>query len=134
MRRRPTIVHLRPGQATRTANKGCVWIAATEIDDRRFVARSRYGAANELARQLLAAGIPDGPMIVRTTGLRGEMTIRSFHEAARFTYEESASKPVHMVRWRDPANETAQITARKGQKEGVNVLAASATSPDAVSL
>jgi len=44
---------------------------------------------------------------------------KSFYRAAGFTYEESMTKPVHMVRWRDPAVERAQIAARTAPKQGV---------------
>jgi hypothetical protein len=43
----------------------------------------------------------------------------SFRLAALVTYEETATRQVRMVRWRDPAVETAQIAARKGPKQGV---------------
>jgi hypothetical protein len=88
--------------------------------------RSRYGAPNELARALVAAGIPDAPMQIATAGLRGETTYGSFHEAAKWTYEESATKPLHRVRWVDPAVRAARITAAFGPKQGVKPSAATA--------
>jgi hypothetical protein len=123
-------VHLWPLEETRTAAKGCAYMAACEIDGIPYSARSRHGAPNELARVLLAAGIPDQPMAVTHRGLKGEMTCRSFHEAARWTYEETATKPLHRVRWRDPAIETAQITARTGRKQGVNAPGGTPVAPD----
>src|SRR5580700_6963878 len=58
------IVHQRPDEPTRTPNKSCRWIAEAVVDRRVFTARSRYGAPNELARVLVAAGIADAPMQV----------------------------------------------------------------------
>ena len=45
-----------PEEATRTANSGCVWIAVATVEGGIYTARSRHGVANELARQLVAAG------------------------------------------------------------------------------
>ena len=44
--------------------------------------RGRSMAPNELARQLVAAGIPDAPMEIAHAELRGTMSYRSFHAAA----------------------------------------------------
>jgi hypothetical protein len=35
------------------------------VEGRTYTARSRHGAANELARQLVAAGLADRPMVIR---------------------------------------------------------------------
>jgi hypothetical protein len=43
----------------------CVWIAEVTVEGRTYTARSRHGAANELARQLVAAGLADRPMVIR---------------------------------------------------------------------
>ena len=56
---------------------------------------------------------------------------KSFYRAAGFAYEESMTKPVHMVRWRDPAAEAAQIAARKALKQGVKALPATPGYPEA---
>jgi hypothetical protein len=78
----------------------------------------RCGVSNELARVLVAIGIPDAPMQVHSAGLCGYAAYRSFHEAAKRTYEESATGPMHRVRWVDPAVRAARITAAFGRKQG----------------
>jgi hypothetical protein len=112
-------VHQWPEEATRSPGKSCRWVAEAIIDGITYTARSRHGAPNELARVLVAAGIPDAPMAVSHGRLRGETTYRSFHEIALWTYEETATKPLHRVRWVDPAIRAARITAAFGPKQGV---------------
>jgi hypothetical protein len=46
---------------------------------RRSKQQSRHGPANQLARQLVATGLSDRPMVIRYRGLAGTMTYRSFH-------------------------------------------------------
>jgi hypothetical protein len=91
-----------PEEATRTPNSACYWIAETTIDGQEYSARSRHGAARELARVLVAAGIPDAPMEVHSAGLRGHLTFGSFHAAAIWTFTEG-NTPLQRVRWQDPA-------------------------------
>ena len=52
------------------------------VEGRTYTARSRHGPANQLARQLVAAGFPDRSMVIRYRGLAGTMTYRSLHAAA----------------------------------------------------
>src|SRR5438132_7769823 len=96
-------VHQWPEEETRTPNKSCRWVAEAIVDGITYTARSRHGAPNELARQLVAAGIPDAPMVAAHCGHRGETAYRSFHEMALWTYEETSTKPLHRVGWVDPA-------------------------------
>ena len=63
-----------PDEATRTSNSACVWTAEAMVEGRTYTARSRHGPANQLARQLVAAGFPDRPMVIRYRGLEGTMT------------------------------------------------------------
>ena len=97
----PIVVMSWPDETTRTLNGPCVWIAEGTVDGRRFRARSRHGAPNALARQLLAAGLADRPMVIRYRGLAGAMTHRSFRAAAKWTYTEGASTPVKRVPYRE---------------------------------
>jgi hypothetical protein len=60
----------------------------TTVESRNYTARSRHGPANQLARQLVAAGFPDRPMVIRYRGLAGTMTYRSFHAAATWNFSE----------------------------------------------
>lgn len=94
-------VHCRPLPESRTANSSAAWLAECEADGRRFEAKSRHGAANALARELVAAGIPDAPMEVRYEGLAGTMRYPSFHAAAGWTFSESASTPLRRVPFRE---------------------------------
>ena len=125
------IVHQRPLEATRTANKSCKWVAEAIVNGRTYIATSRMAPANEIARQLVADGVPDAPMQVYTVGLKGCLVWRSIYKAAGYTVEETATKPVHMVQWRDPAVERAQIAARTGPKQGVKAPAAIPAHPEA---
>jgi hypothetical protein len=72
-------------------------------DDRRpnLHRKSAHGAPNELARQLVAAGFADRPMVIRYQGLAGSMTYRSFHASATWTYSEG-NQPLRRVRYREP--------------------------------
>src|SRR5262249_26280251 len=112
-------VHQRPLEATRTANKSCKWIAEAIVNGRTYTAISRMAPANDIARQLVAAGVPDAPMHVYTAGLKGCLVWRSFHKAAGYTIEETATKPVHMVRWESSEARAARITATLAPKHGV---------------
>ena len=96
----PISVTTWPDESTRTPNSACVWVAEATVDGRLYVARSRHGAPNELARELVATGLPDRPMVVRSRMLAGTMTWRSFHAAAGWTYSEG-DQPLHRVRHRE---------------------------------
>jgi hypothetical protein len=97
----PIVVTSRPDETTRTPNGPCFWIAEATVDGHQFRARSRHGAPNALARQLLAAGLADRPMVISYRGLAGAMTYRSFHAAAKWTYTEGASTPIKKVSYRE---------------------------------
>jgi len=49
----------------------------TEIAGEIYSQAARHGAPNALARILVSAGIPDGPVEVRYKGLAGVITYRS---------------------------------------------------------
>ena len=87
-------------EATQTPRSACAWIAEAIVDGRTYTARSRHGAANELTRQLVAAGIIDRPMVIHYRGLAGTMTWRSFHAAATWTYSEG-DQPLRRVRYKE---------------------------------
>ena len=94
-------VHCRPLAETRTANTTCAWVAECEVDGRRFEARSRHGAANALARELVAAALPDDGLEVRYEGLAGSLRYRSFRAAAGWTFVESAATPLRRAPFRE---------------------------------
>jgi hypothetical protein len=96
----PITVTCWPDEATRTPSSACAWVAEVMVDGRPYNARSRHGAANELARQLVAAGIIDRPMVIRYGGRAGTMTWGSFHAAATWTYSEG-DQPLRRVRYKE---------------------------------
>jgi hypothetical protein len=96
----PISVACWPDERTRTPNSACAWVAEATVDGRTYTARSRHGATNELARQLVAAGIIDRPMMIHYRGLAGTMTWRSFHAAATWTYSEG-DQPLRRVRYKE---------------------------------
>src|SRR5262245_27333163 len=96
----PVTVSCWPDEATRTPNSACAWIAETMVDGRVYVARDRHGAANELARQLVVAGLADRPMVIHYRGRAGTMAYRSLQAAATWTYSEG-DQPLRRVRYRE---------------------------------
>ena len=116
----PIIVRQRPLETTRTPNRSCYWLAECEIRGRRYEARSRHGAPNELARQLLAEGVDgDRPMHV----LFGEKVARrwcSVAEPARWTYSEG-DRVLHRQRYTSPENWRA-FRPPKAQKGGESLF------------
>jgi hypothetical protein len=83
------------------------------VDGRTYTARSRHGAANELARQLVAAGFVDRPMVIHYHGVAGTMTWRSFHAAETWTYSEG-DQPLRRVRYKEQAE---GLFVRRGDGE-----------------
>jgi hypothetical protein len=96
----PIMVTTWPDEHTRTSNSASAWVAEMMVDGRVYVARSRHGAANELARQLVAAGLADRPMVIRYRGRAGTMTYRSFRATATWTFTEG-DQPLRRVRYRE---------------------------------
>ena len=110
----PIAVTTWPDEATRTSNSACVWIAEATVEGCTYTARSRHGPANQLARQLVAAGFPDRSMVIRYRELAGTMTYRSFHAAATWTYSEG-DRRLRRVRYREPP-EGVFLGSGTGQK------------------
>jgi ferredoxin len=102
--------HVVPQSRTST---GSLWEASAEIGGKTYSAASRHGAPQALARALVAAGIPDQPVIVcsevcvfdngaeiRTEQVRGGVTYRSLHAMAKTTFEEG-NRPLHRARFKE---------------------------------
>ena len=123
------IVHQRPLEATRSANKSCKWVAEAIVNGRTYIATSRMAPANDIARQLVADGVPDAPMQVYTAGLKGCLVRRSFHKAAGYTFKENAQTPVKRIRWEAP--EDAAQRYRAAPKRGVKAMVATCALPEA---
>src|SRR6185295_10544743 len=75
-----------------------------------------------LAGALVAAGIPDMPMVVTTRGTRGEMRYRSVYAMAGHTIKETATTPARRVKWsayeEGPASRVPQGADTSGRKQG----------------
>jgi hypothetical protein len=95
------LVHCRPLPETRTPNSSAAWLAECEVDGRKFEARSRHGAPNELARRLVEAGVPDAPIEIHYDGLAGVIRYSSSHAAARWTFTENQSTLLRRVPHRE---------------------------------
>jgi hypothetical protein len=107
----------RPLEDTRTPERSCVYEAECEVEGRRYSARSRHGAPNELARVLVSAGVADQPVEIRQAGIKGCVTY-SLHELARWTYVGSATAPVRRVRWKPPPDFWAGFRIGDDQNRG----------------
>ena len=92
-------------------------------------ATSRTAPANEIARQLVADGLPDAPMHVYTADLKGCLVWKSFYRAAERTIEENAQVPVRSRRYRPPEDQRQVV--RAGSKQGVKGPAATPAYPEA---
>ena len=103
----PIAVTAWPDEATRTSNSACVWTAEAMVEGRTYTAQSRHGPANQLARQLVAAGFPDRSMVIRYRGLAGTMTYRSLHAAATWTFSEGERR-LRRVRYKEPPEGISQ--------------------------
>ena len=111
-------VYQRPLETRRSSGKSCKWVGEAIVNGKTYTATSRMAPANDIARQLVADGVPDAPMHVYTEGLKGCLVWRSFCRAAGYTFKENAQTPVKRVRW-EPTKDAAQ-RYRAGQKQGVN--------------
>jgi hypothetical protein len=105
-------IRQRPIPRSRTQT-GSRWEASTEVDGKLYSAVSRHGAPQALARALVAAGIPDQPVEVRsevcisdngaeirTEQLQGRISYRSLHAMAEATFEEG-DRPLHRARFKE---------------------------------
>jgi hypothetical protein len=53
------VVHQRPLEETRSANKSSKWVAEAIVSGQTYTAISRTTPANDIARQLVAHGVLD---------------------------------------------------------------------------
>ena len=120
-------IRQRPVPRSRTQT-GSPWKASTEIDGKTYSATSRHGGPQAPARVLIAAGIADQPVEVRsevcvfdngaemgTEELRGCVRYRSLYGLAKWTFTEGAATPLHRVRFQDQPEGVFSIEA-PGQK------------------
>jgi ferredoxin len=91
-----------------------LWEASTAIGGKSYSAVNRHGAPMVLARVLIAAGIPDQPVIVcsevcvfdngaeiRTEQVRGSVTYRSLCGMAKWTFTKGPATPLRRVRFQE---------------------------------
>ena len=121
------VVRVRPFEETRTPNSGCVWLAECEVEGQPFEARCRHGAANALARELVAAGIAEAPLEVHCDGVAGCLRWGSVAAAARRTYTEG-NRPLQCIRWIAPQDGVQAI--RAPPKQGIERSAARLVPPE----
>jgi hypothetical protein len=120
------VVKVKPLDQTLTPNSACVWLAEAWVGGRHFEARSRHGALNALARELVAAGIADRPLEVHFEGLAGCLRWGSFAAAATRTYTEG-NRLLQCIRWVGPQD--AVQTIRAPPKQRVEELAGTVVCP-----
>jgi hypothetical protein len=84
---------------SRSKKHGSAFRVSCDWRGQHFEAVSRSGASHALCRQLVEAGVPDGPMSVFGTDGKLHYTIRSIHEAAGHTYAESSTHSLQRVRY-----------------------------------
>ena len=122
------VVHQRPLQETRSSGRSCKWVAEAFVNGRTYTAASRMAPANDIARQLVADGVPDAPMHVYTEGLKGCLVWRSFHKAAERTIEENAQVAVRSRRCRPRQDQQQGVGA--APKQGVKAPAGTPVAPE----
>ena len=81
--------------------RGSAWLATATIDGVTYSAKSRSSAVAALCRELVAGGVPDGPIQITFDGVAGRMTVRSIHKFAGTTTTEGDA-PIHRVKWHPP--------------------------------
>jgi hypothetical protein len=89
----------RPIEGSRS-HTGISYLATTTIAGRVYSASSRHGAPFTLARELVAQGVADNAVIVRSEGSAGAITYRSLHHMAELTIAESATVPLRAEKYR----------------------------------
>ena len=100
-------INLRANEASRTPDRPCFYDANTSVDGVTYAARARYGVCNEIARQLVAAGIPDQPVTAIQQPQGWQINYRSLHHMALRTIEEGATTLIRGRTWRDPSDRMA---------------------------
>jgi hypothetical protein len=97
-KREPVSIALAIVPDSRTQRNGSAWLALCIVDGVTYEQRSRFGAVNALARELVAAGIADRPVRIMEHG-RLSATSRSLHWLATRTIYERDNWPVRNVRF-----------------------------------
>jgi hypothetical protein len=117
----PIAVYQRPDEPTRTPEQSCEWIGEAVVNGTPYTSRSRMSPATDIARQLVAEGLADRPLVIRSTGIAGHTTWPSFHEAAKWTYEEGPKVAARRTSYArvEAARERARRRWVGGPKQGV---------------
>lgn len=96
-------------EASRTPDRPCYYDASAIVDGVEYKARARYDVTHDIARQLVAAGVPDQPVVTIQLPQGWKVSYRSLHKKAKYTVAEGASHSVHVERWRDPVEAFARL-------------------------
>ena len=104
-----TVYQRRDTNISFTPERGAVWIAETVFASIPYIARSRSGAPNALARVLVEAGVADDLMRVYHEGLRGYFEWPSLRKAAARTFSEGASTPLRNLKYTPPPESTETV-------------------------
>ena len=104
-----TVYQHRASNVPYTPERGSMWIAETVVNGVPYMAQSRNGAPNALARVLVDAGVADDVMRVHHEGLHGYLEWPSFHKAATRTFSEGASTPLRNVKYTSSPESTEAV-------------------------
>jgi hypothetical protein len=102
---------IEPGLLNNSA-RGVTWRASCKIGAREYTAESDLGAVYELARKLVAAGIPDQPVTVLSEGL-GRVAIRSLAWMATVRLIADPGGPPKLIRHVDAPSRKIRAVLRR---------------------
>ena len=92
-----------PDRPSGPVGRPCFYDAEATWLGRSYVARARYGASHALARELVAAGIPDQPVEIIHTPGNAILAYKSLHRLAIYTVSEGPATLLRSRRWTDPS-------------------------------
>jgi hypothetical protein len=108
------------------SGRGSAWHAVAVVDGVTYEAASRSSAVAALCRELVAGGVPDGPIQITFDGVAGEMTVRSIHKFAGTTLSEGDAS-IRRVKW-SPYQGASECRARCARRGGDGLIAFACTS------
>jgi hypothetical protein len=111
------VIHHRADEASRSPDRPCFYDAEANVLGQSYTVRARYGAVHDLARELVAAGVPDQAVTTVQQPHGCQMGYPSMYRLAATTVSEGPTHPVHGRRWTDPAEAFGRLPP-KGQNRG----------------
>ena len=118
------VIHQRADEASRSPDRPCYYDAEANVlggssasspDAERqrlgqsYTVRGRYGACHDIARQLVAAGIPDQPVTTIQEPQGWRIGYPSLHPMALRTIVEGVTTTIREAVWKDPAERFATL-------------------------